>query len=512
MPAAVTAARLAVTSRAVIVSVAAACLGAVFALGLYNIWDLERRWFVVVVVAILGMSAAMFLVRTYSDFVLVFAFFTTPFASFTKWFWPAGHADDQRGELVYAGLFGIGLIDFIVIGLYLSWFYRAFALRERSPSGWFSTDWFLLAYLFAHLVSSVGSAEPELALGSTEYLLKYVLLYFYISRNFASRHIPWLLAAICFVVVLEAVLGSVQFTTGKLLGIALDKGAGSTDIDYQYTVPGIENYKRATGTSYDSHALGNFMAMLLPFPLVLVLAPGLRLPIRALFAAVTLLAALAIFLTLSRAAWLSSIIAIGSGVILIVTMWRERNVIPVLIATTLVVLAVLPFLGGFIYDRFAKSPHEVLTTRYDQYEVALRVVSLYPIFGVGPGNWIEALRRHDFLWLEILPPHNVMLWTTVEIGLVGAACYVGVLTTTAVRLTKLIRTRHDLLGRLGLATLLALIANVLVGMTDPTFREPNVWTLFWVLIALSAALSRMSNEQPSAVPHIGQAGRSVAAA
>ena len=512
MPASFSAAHLAGVSRALVVSVTAASLGAVFAFGLYNIWDLEKRWFVVAIGAVLGISAAMLLVRVFSDFVLVFTFFAIPFASFTKWFWPAQYAEDERGQLVYAGVLGVGLLDFILVGLYLSWFYRAFVLRERPPPGWFSTDWFLLAFLIVHLLASLGAMDFEAALGSTEYLARYVLLYFYISRNFAPRHIPWLLAAVCFVVILEAALGSIQFTTGKLLGIALDKGAGTSEIDFQYSVPGIETYKRATGTSYDSHALGNVIGMLLPFPLVLALAPGLRLPMRAVFAAMTLLAVLAIFVTLSRAAWLSSVIALGIGLGLIVAVWRERYVIPVVIATALAILAVLPFLGGFIYDRFANSPHEVLTTRYDQYEVALRVVSLYPIFGVGPGNWMRALQRHDFLWLEVLPPHNVVLWIMAETGVLGVACYIGVLTTTMVRLINLIRARHDMIGRLAMSTLLALISSVLVGLTDPTYREPNAWTLFWILIALSVALSRMSNQQRSPMPPIGSAGRSLVVA
>lgn len=482
---------LAATSRALTVSAFAAGLGALFALALYNAWDLDTRWLVIVIVAVLGLSAAMLMVRVYSDFVLVFCFFALPLSSFNKWFWPTRYADDERGNLVYAGLLGIGLLDFIVIGLYLSWFYRAFALRERASPGMLNTDWFVLAYILASLLSSIGSADPELALGATEYLTKYALLYFYVSRNIAPRHLPWLLAAIGFTVFLEASLGSVQFGTGKLLGIALDKGAGGTEVNYQYVVPGIESYDRATGTSYDSHSLGNFVAMMLPFPLVLCFTPGLRPAARLIYVAMAAFATLAIFLTLSRAAWLATVISLSVGVVLIVTQWRERQVIPSLIAAGLASMVVLPFVSGFIYDRFANSPHEVMTTRYDQYEVALQVVRLYPVFGFGPGNWVQALRQHDFLWLEVLPPHDVLLWITGETGVVGLVCYCGILGTTAARLVRLIRKRRDLVGRLGMATLIGLICTVLVGLTDPTYREPNVFAMFWMLIALSVALPRM---------------------
>lgn len=505
-------AHFAAISRSLIVAAGAAILGAVFAFILYNAWDLDTRWFVVIIAAILGLSAAMLLVRVYSDFVLMFTFFTMPLASFTKWFWPTQYAEDERGNLVYAGLLGIGLLDFIVIGLYMSWFYRVFVLRQRPLPGLLNTDWFLLAYLLMHLLSSIGAADTELALGSTEYLAKYVLFYFYVSRNLAPRHIPWLLGALGCALLLEAALGSVQFTTGKLLGIALDKGAGTSEVDYQYSVPGIETYTRATGTSYDSHSLGHFVAMMLPFPLVLALTPRLRPAVRLLYVGMAVLAVMAIFMTLSRAAWLATAISLGVGILLIVTVWRERQVIPLLIATGLIVLAVAPFTAGFIYNRFANSPHEVLTTRYDQYEVALQVVRLFPILGSGPGNWIQALHRHDFLWLEVLPPHNVLLWITAETGILGVSCYIGILATSLIRLTRLIRTRRDNIGRLGMATLIALIATMLVGLTDPTYREPTVFMMFWTLIALSVALPSMPLLDLGAVLPVGRRGRLMAVA
>jgi putative inorganic carbon (HCO3(-)) transporter len=204
-----------------------------------------------------------------------------------------------------------------------------------------------------------------------------------------------------------------------------------------------------------------------------------------------LLAVMVIVLTLSRAAWVSTALALGLGLALIVGVWRERHVIPPLIGIAMAVLAALPLMAGFVYDRFANSPYEVLTTRFDQYTVALQVVRDYPLLGFGPGNWINALAQHDFLWLEVLPPHNVVLWVLAETGIVGFVFYLAILVSAAARLVRLIRNRRDLSGRLGMATLIALAATVLVGLTDPTYREPNVFAMFWLLIALSVALPRL---------------------
>ncbi len=500
MQAAAAASGVATAGRAVLVAMLAILLGAVFAMALSEAWDLDTRWLVVVVVGIVGLSVAMAMARIYSDLVLVGALFAIPLASFTKWFWPTNYAVEERGNLVYAGLLGVGLLDFIIVGLYVSWFHRVFSLRERPSPGLLNTDWLVLAYVAAHLLSSIGAADPELALGSTQYLLKFALLYLYVSRNLAARHIPWLLAALAFGIVLEATIGSVQFGTGKLLGLALDKGAGGSDAEYQYSVPGIETYKRATGTAYDSHSLGHLVAMMLPFMLVQAIRPGLGQLPRLLFASLSALAVLAIALTLSRAAWVATALALAFGTVLVVAVWRERQVIPMIAGGLLGAMAVLPFVAGFIYDRFAKSPYEVLTTRFDQYEVAGQIISLYPLLGFGPGNWVQALQRHDFLWLEVLPPHNVLIWITAETGLVGAALYIGIVATAMTRLFRLVRHRRDPVGRLALATLVALVASILVGLTDPTYREPNCFTMFWVLVALSVALPRIAATAPLNLP------------
>jgi hypothetical protein len=478
---------LADTARLAVAAVA----GALLALALFNIWDLELRWLVIVIVGVLGLAAAMSLVRVFSDFVTVVCLFVLSLASFTKWFWPLRYSEDERGNLVYGGLLGIGLLDFILVGLYLSWFYRVCVLRDRPAPGMLGSDWFVIGYIGAHLLSSMGADDPELAFGATEYLVKYALLYFYLSRNLKPRHMAWLLAAFAFAILGEATLGIVQYATGKLLGIALDKGAGGSAVDYQYSVPGIESLTRATGTCYDSHSLGNFMGMLLPFPLVLCFTPRVPVPARLIFAVFALLAAIVIVLTLSRAAWVSTALSLGLGLALMTGVWREREVIPLLIGIAMAVLAALPLTASFIYSRFAESPYEVLTTRFDQYTVALQVVREYPLFGFGPGNWINALAKHDFLWLEVLPPHNVALWVLAETGILGLVFYLAIVVSAAARLLRLIANRRDLSGRLGMATLIALATTVLVGLTDPTYREPNVFAVFWLLIALSVALPRL---------------------
>jgi putative inorganic carbon (hco3(-)) transporter len=470
----------------------AALLGALLAVALFGIWDLEERWLLIAIAAIVGLAISMCLVHVFSDFALIAFMFSMPVMSFQKWFWADRWTDEERGNLVYSGALGIGLLDAFLVAAYLSWFYRIFVIRAQPLPRLNLLDAAIAWLLIAHLLSSIGSAAPDLALGADIYLLKFAMLYFYLSRNLNPRLLPWLLVAFGLTIALEASLGVVQFATGKWLGIALDKGAGGEELNYQYAVPGLAGFYRATGTCYDSHSLGNFVGLMLPFALVLALTPRLRGPLRLFFTGIGALAVLTVLLSLSRSAWLAVAIANFFGAILVVAIWRERQVTPALAAGVVLVVLAVPLAGGFVYERFANAPSGTLTVRYEQYSVALWIIEQYPIFGDGPGNWYEALEKHDPAWLEeVLPVHNVLLWMTADVGIFGVGAYLAIYLIAACRLIAAVRKRRDLAGRLAMATLIALISTLLNGMTDPTFREPNVFTLFWVLIALVVVVTAL---------------------
>jgi putative inorganic carbon (HCO3(-)) transporter len=467
---------------------AVAVLGVAFSLALYQVWELELRWLGATVVGVAGIGLAMCFAEVFSDFMLIVFMFTLPLVSFSKWFWPGYLDESERGNLIYSGAIGIGLLDFILVALYLSWFYRIFVIRSEPLPKLNLLDLFVVWFLVANLIATIGSPRPTYGLGVVEFLLKYALLYFYVSRNLRARHLPWALGAFAFAIVLEAGLGVYQVATGKLLGIALDKGAGGETLSYQYSVPGTEGSNRATGTCYDSHSLGHFIAMMLPFPLILCFTPWVRRGFKLLFGSIAGLAFLVVYMSLSRSAWLAIAIALPIGLLLILIIWRERQVIPTLATGVLLFVLIAPFAASYIYDRFVNSPYEVLTTRFDQYEVGLHVWSKYLLFGYGPGNWTEALHRFDYLWLEVLPIHNIALWTATESGIVGLVGFFGIAITALWRLFALVRARRDLAARMAMAAFCAIIISLLTGLTDPTLREPNTFTMYWLAIALSVAL------------------------
>lgn len=463
-----------------------ALLGCALSVALYHVWQIEARWGFVVVVAIAAVAVSMCLVRIFSKFLLVVLLFSLPFVALgSKWL----ALSDVKW---YAGFFGVSLIDFILIGLYMSWFYRVFVTREQSPQGFNRLDFFVLWYIVAHLVATIGCADARLGFGATEYLGKYVLFYFYLSRHLDERYLLWMLAALAFTIALEAAIATLQFTTGGLLGLALQKGADvGTSSNPQYDVPGTEGYNRAIGTTTDSHTLGHLLGLILPFPAVLSLTPGLRPGLRLGAVALVGAALLAILFSLSRSAWLAVAIALPIGIVLMIVFWRERHMVPAIAVAAVLVVLFAPLVGAYVYERFAGSPVDTLLVRFNMFYVAWRALLEHPLFGIGPGNWYAVFDRYDYLWQPVEQIHNVVLTTAVELGVFGLAAYFGMMGTVMLRFFGLARRRRDITGRLALAGLIAMMVTLLDGMADPFFREPIVFMMFWILVVLAVALPRL---------------------
>jgi O-antigen ligase len=463
-------------------------LGSALSFVSYQVLQLETRWGIIVLIAAGSIVASMRLSRVFSHFVLIVALFCLPLATFTKWFIPSGFLGDESAALTYSGVFSIGLFDFILAGLYMSWFFRIF-IRKTAPLPQLNLiDWLILWFVCAHLFATLGAYSTEAGLGSTEFLVKHVLFYFYISRHIDERHLPWLLAAFAFAIAIDAFLGVIQFTTGKLVGIAYDKGAGGTYLNKQYVVPGLESFSRATGTSYDSHTLGEFVGAIMPFPFVVFFIPRLRLWVRLGSALTFFGAVLVLGLCLSRTGWIASAIAMVAGVLLVLGLWRERLVIPIIAGAVILGALLTPLLGPLIYERFANSPEGTITMRLLEFKDAWNIFTLYPIFGVGPGHFTHVYKDHNPLHLPLGPVHSSVLWLAVESGIIGISAYLTILVNASWRLFALARCRRDLAGRLALASLLGIITIVINDQFNAGFREPNVFMTFWLLIALSVSL------------------------
>jgi len=422
--------------------------------------------------------------------------FCLPIASFVKWFWPSGLPETNYAPPVLSGHFNLGVIDFILIGLYASWFYRVFVTHtEALPRPFNLLDGFVLWFVAANFLATFGSVDPSLGFSATAFHLKYAFFYFYLSRHLEERHVPWLIAAFIFTIAIETVLGSYQFATGRLVGLVVDKGLGNSQTLNNYTaVPGQGSYHRASGTTTEPHILGQFVGMLLPFFGVLFLTPGLRAGLKLLSLVAAGGAVLMILFSLSRGAYIGAGFSMALGIVLILALWRERQVVPALAIVALITALAAPFTAHLLIERLTGSL-DTLSGRYPTYWTALRVFTSYPLFGVGPGNWMYVYPHFDQDWLisdwfsNLV--HNDILLTAAELGIFGLVPYLAIMLSAMLRLFAVARRRRDLAGRLALAALIAIAGTEVNNQVDPALREPSVYLLFWILVSLSVALPRL---------------------
>ena len=456
-------------------------LGAVFAACIHPLWNLEGRWFVVTVLGIALVSISMMFAGRFSNALFILLLFCVPLAGFKKFFF----LDDY---VTWTTALGLGIVDFLVAGLYFAWLFRIFAMREAPMPRPQAADAWAALVVLSCLLSLPGSNEPRLVVFACQNLMLHVLVYFYVSRHFSPGHVPWLLAAIGFAILVESSLAVVQNQFGILVGLILDKGAGGENLETQYKVPGIEDVARGTGTTYDSHSLGVFMAMVAPFALVFLYSGRLSRAARAASGLLLLAALAGLAVSYSRSAWLCGAVALAFGLAVLLH-WRERNILPSLALAGAACVAAGPWLFGKIFSRLIHAPSELLTARFEQFPVAMSIWGENILFGAGAGNYLGAVERHNLDWALDILVHNVPLYIAAEMGLFGVLAYYGLVAATLVRLWRVVRRREEPGSRLALAAVLALIAYVLDGMSDPLFREPVPYLFFWILVGISVALA-----------------------
>ena len=249
--------------------------------------------------------------------------------------------------------------------------------------------------------------------------------------------------------------------------------------------------------------LADYLGALLPFALVLLFTPKLRPILRSVCVAASVAALLTVVMTQSRTGWVSTASVLSVGVILILVLWREHQVLPALAGLLLMAAVMAPFVASFIYERFHNSPQETITTRFDEFKVAWYIFTQHPLFGIGPANYIHALKTYDYIGMveidpvtggfepELLPVHNGTLLHLAEVGIFGLLAFFSILINVAWRLFSTMRMRRDIPGRLALAALLGLMTIVLNDQFIVGLHQPEVFLTFWLLVALSVALPRM---------------------
>lgn len=245
--------------------------------------------------------------------------------------------------------------------------------------------------------------------------------------------------------------------------------------------------ERAIGTWVDPNALGGVMAIsaTLIAPQLFAQRPVLR--SRWLTIMVMSLVTLALFLTFSRA----SILAFVVGLLFIVV-FRYRRYLPLLFIGGLLLL-LLPPMQIYI-ERFiqAFTGADLATQmRIGEYTDSLRLISRYPIFGVG----FTGTPDID-LYTDVASTYLIM---ANQIGLVGVGIFLSTMAALYAYGLRAWRFAHPDLDAIHLGFHAALLAALVNAVADLYFFRLDFHasiTLFWITVSLALASSRLTLQPP----------------
>ncbi len=260
------------------------------------------------------------------------------------------------------------------------------------------------------------------------------------------------LLAIALAVLAQSAIVGISFITKRTISFSA-KNADAALL--AFSGGGAETIIRANGTVGHVNQQAMFHTL---FTIPLGALCMVKNPLWRLFAAMVLLASFcAIILTFSRASWVSCAIA---ATIAFFVAWRRNRIsragwLGLGLACFIALITAAAF-SGLIVKRLTKGDDGASSSRINAALLALEHISLHPLLGVGPGNFINAkVERSPIDWAQnvwlargyyarprfvdtmelsdveleghryytSVPAHNKFLLLTAEFGFVGLALF-----------------------------------------------------------------------------------------
>jgi O-antigen ligase len=174
------------------------------------------------------------------------------------------------------------------------------------------------------------------------------------------------------------------------------------------------------------------------------------------------------------------------------------------------VLAVALLVGAaaspFIYRRISMSFDSSLSTNYARrvyLSVGARMIQAHPIFGVGPervDDEFSNFHSGDVSNLFLGHLHNNILQIGAERGLITLAAFLWLLVELYRSLLKRMRTMAESSRWVSIASLGALTAFVVAGLTEFNFGDSEVLVLLLFIVSVPFGLAAHVQEDPDRQP------------
>ncbi|HNT76574.1 MAG TPA: O-antigen ligase family protein [Anaerolineae bacterium] len=384
----------------------------------------------------------------------------------------------------------VSLLTLLLIVGYVVW------IAERKKSGiyWLKSTALPLAFfILMNVVSIVRAEDVPFSLYSIFGLVQVFLMYVYVInhvKTWDDLRLIFTTWIVC--LLLESVFMAFLYVTGIRVEFAGISAGSYADTS------GSVGGSRVSGT----FGSPNGAAIWLTPSIVIAMGGYLLYTRQKLWLRWVALAALgfgvvALILTFSRSGWLA--LLLGISIVALLNVWKgigRRQI------------ATLGFLGLIVVAAFSKPIITRLTgddrgsvdSRRIGNEMAFNMIRDQPFTGVGANNF--DVRKFDYLppelvgvqrkYVYIVHNHYWLIWA--ELGIGGLLVFLSMLATTAFHNVKALIRQRDAQVFMVAATLLGALGGYCSHMRSDVFATRAHVTLLWFMIALTAALVRLSEE------------------
>jgi len=326
----------------------------------------------------------------------------------------------------YYQAFFLYFSDILLIATIVSWLafdFPANVLQKRSFR-------LILAFLALLLVSLFHVKRLALGLYAAFKWLELWLLTLYISETFKTkRQFELLFGTLFFLGTAEAILGIIQFHVQHSLGLTIigEYIAPLGTLGLATVQHGSEKLIRAYGTMPHPNILAGFLLISLICGFYFVSRETRT--NKWLAGLMLMLLYFGIFFTFSRLVWFLALVATVGFIVF--SYYKEKKLLfiplfALLISGSTIFAAYGSLAAGWAIEL---PDSQSITLRETFNGRGLSLIQAYPLLGVGPGNYLEALKEKypNLAAWEYQPPHNIFILLAAELGILGASLFVIIL-------------------------------------------------------------------------------------
>jgi O-antigen ligase len=456
---------------------------------------LKPSLIVMAMLAFIGLVIILLLDKR-REILLALLAFSVSLAAFDKWFLP---------QPVRGGTYGIqvSLPDLILLVLYGIWIANhLFSLKDDAEKKELIFYGIIPALLFVFLCSLSALNANYLNLVGVELLqmIKMIFWYYFIVNNLKNeKDIKLVLGGLVASVLFQSAFAIAEKASGGNFGLSVLGEAEKIITSYVSN----RDLTRVSGLTPHPNALGNFIALTMPFMLAVLLTGKNNWLRYAAFISIPL-GSLALIFTFSRGALLGWVTGFAFYIFLVAKSKSKTINTKIIYLLGIVVIVIFLFLSPKLYQRFTTSKATGFTARYKLDKVAIDMTKAHPVIGIGLNNFSKDVTKYDKTGISLIfpePVHNIFLLYLSETGILGFAGFILVIAVVVkAGYTVYRRAGNDFLCLTAGAGLASIVVFAVTGSVSWALRTSPVTQVFWFILGIIVVVYHINNRSLSSLP------------